>query len=395
MYYIIIKTKHTKKGETHMKHFKTIKSYDDPKTQYKALLKANHPDNGGDLETMKEINVEYGVLFHIWKDRQEKETGEQIKETAESTRRQFYTANGWEGSRYDSKLTLKEIAQIVRAYVKEKYPTYKFSVRTSYASMCQELHVDLKESPMQIYKAAEELDSDDRHEFWKKAERNGFWTLNSWNNEDFAAEYNRITSEHGNFYKVLNGITKAVAEDVDSFVKSYNYDDSDGMTDYFDVNFYYFGCCRNNGENVKVVPKTARIKNTKSELEKANSKTQNPISDTEITDSETEKAIPAPDADQTSTNTKKKGVINMTRNEIRVELKNLFNSILMSDESDEIDLIMELKGADLQEEVDYLRRLKDQAGQAERTVTDRDDFLKYRHRRETLVKILEIIYLYF
>ena len=38
-----------------MKHFKNIKSYDDLKTHYKALLKANHPDNGGDLEAMKEI----------------------------------------------------------------------------------------------------------------------------------------------------------------------------------------------------------------------------------------------------------------------------------------------------------------------------------------------------
>ena len=113
-----------------MKHFKNIKSYDDLKTQYKALLKANHPDNGGDLEAMKEINVEYDALFHIWKDRQEKETGEQIRETAEGTRRQFYTMNGWEGSRYDGNLSLKEIAKIVRAYVKEKYPLYKFSVRT-------------------------------------------------------------------------------------------------------------------------------------------------------------------------------------------------------------------------------------------------------------------------
>ncbi len=144
----------------------------------------------------------------------------------------------------------------------------------------------------------EELSDNDKLEFLKKANRNGYWTLNSWNDEEFAAEYNRITAEHGNFYKVLNEITKAVAEDVDGFVNSYNYDDCDGMTDYFDVNFYYFGCCRNNGENIKVVPKTARIKSAKSELKKANSRTEKPISGTEITDSEAEKAISAPDADQ-------------------------------------------------------------------------------------------------
>ena len=45
------------------KYFKSIKSYDDLKNQYKKLLKANHPDNGGDLEAMKEINVEYGLFY--------------------------------------------------------------------------------------------------------------------------------------------------------------------------------------------------------------------------------------------------------------------------------------------------------------------------------------------
>jgi hypothetical protein len=106
---------------------------------------------------MKEINVEYDALFPIWKNRREKETGEEIKETAASTRMDFYTQNGWSVSRYDGRLTLKEIAQIVRTYIKEKYPTCKFSVRTSYASMCQELHVSIKEFPEQMYKTGDDL----------------------------------------------------------------------------------------------------------------------------------------------------------------------------------------------------------------------------------------------
>lgn len=288
-----------------MKHFKNIKSYDDLKTQYKALLKANHPDNGGDLEAMKEINVEYDALFHIWKDRQEKETGEQIRETAEGTRRQFYTMNGWEGSRYDGNLSLKEIAKIVRAYVKEKYPLYKFSVRTSYASMCQELHVDLKESPVEIYKTAEELNSEDKHEFWKKAECCGFWTLTSWSKEEFAAEYKRITAEHGNFYKVLNEVTQSVVADVDGLVNSYNYSDCGGMTDYFDVNFYYFGCCQNNGASVQIVPKTARIKAKKSELKTHDSKPESTVSAPEIPVSEPENIVS--DTEKAQDDTQKAG----------------------------------------------------------------------------------------
>lgn len=255
-----------------MKHFKNIKSYDDLKNQYRGLLKANHPDNGGDLETMKEINVEYDALFHIWKDRQEKETGEKVEETAESTRRQFYTMFGWEGSRYDGSLTLKEISQIVRAYIKEKYPLYKFSVRTSYASMCQELHVTMKESPIEIYKTIDEFTNEDKSEFFRKAQHNGYWSLSCWNDTEFKAEYNRIVSEHGDFYKVMNEVTKAVVEDVDAFVHSYNYSDCDGMIDYFDVNFYYFGCCQNNGTSVSIVPKTPRIKNKKSEVKAESAK---------------------------------------------------------------------------------------------------------------------------
>lgn len=252
------------------KYFKNVKSYDDLKAQYKILLKANHPDNGGDLEVMKLINVEYDALFPIWKNRKEAETGTSVQETAASTRNKFYTEFGWEGSNHDFNRSLKEVAQIVRAYVKEKYPTYKFSVRTSYASMCQELHVELKESPIEIYKTYDELAEDDKYDLIRKMQRNSLFKLTSWNDEELKREFERIWAENGNFYKCLNEITQKVIKDVDGFVRSYNYSDCDGMIDYFDVDFYYFGCAQNNGMDIKVVPKTARISNKASKPEKAN-----------------------------------------------------------------------------------------------------------------------------
>lgn len=260
-----------------MKYFKNVNSYNELKKAYREFLKANHPDNGGDVEVIQAINVEYEALFPIWKNRQEKESGEIINETAAETRRKFYTQFGWEGSRYDCDLSLKEIAKIVRTYIKEKYPTYKFSVRIHYASMCQKLTVVLKESPIEIYKTAEEASEEDELAFIKKAERHGLWNLTSWTREVFESEYKKITEEHGNFYKIMNEATKAIIDDVDAFVNSYNYDDCDGMIDYFDVNFYYLGCCENNGENVKIVPKTARIKNKKSESKVAKEATSENI----------------------------------------------------------------------------------------------------------------------
>lgn len=46
-------------------YFKNVKSYEELKSQYKELLKSNHPDNGGDVEVMKEINIQYDALFMI------------------------------------------------------------------------------------------------------------------------------------------------------------------------------------------------------------------------------------------------------------------------------------------------------------------------------------------
>lgn len=250
-----------------MKYFKNVTSYEDLKNQYRGLLKANHPDNGGNEETMKEINIQYAALFQIWKNRQEAKTGEKVEETAESTRRAFYTAFGWEGSRYDGSLTLKEIAKIVRVYIKEKYPLYKFSVRTSYASMCQELHVDLSESPIEIYKPFDDLDLDD-------FQRIGKMIYPVYDTDNYLAFLNSSAEEkkaiidgyeYPNRAHVLNDITRAVIDDVDAFVRSYNYDDCDGQIDYFDVNFYYFGCCQDNGASVAIVPKTPRIKNQKAD----------------------------------------------------------------------------------------------------------------------------------
>lgn len=251
------------------KYFKNIKSLEDLKAQFRALARRNHPDVGGDVEVMKIINCEYDALFTIWKNIHEMKTGETTAETADSTRRRFYTQNGWEGHNHNWNRSLKEVAQIVRAYVKEKYPTYKFSVRTHYASMCQELTVELKESPIEIYKTYEDLTESDKNELLRIFKCNGLWHLNCWNENEQEIEFKKIWNNKGNCYKCLNETTKSVINDVDSFVKSYNYSDCDGMIDYFDVDFYYFGCVQNNGANIKIVPRTARLQTEK----KAASKT--------------------------------------------------------------------------------------------------------------------------
>lgn len=53
------------------KYFENISSLEALRKQYKELLKLHHPDNGGNLEVMQEINAEYDRLFKILKDQHE------------------------------------------------------------------------------------------------------------------------------------------------------------------------------------------------------------------------------------------------------------------------------------------------------------------------------------
>lgn len=246
-----------------MKYFTNCQTLDELKKEFRRLCMLHHPDRGGDTATMAAINAEYEALFPALKLAYNRTAETPTTETAASTRSEFYTANGWKGSNYEAGRSLKEIAQQVRKFVKEQFPTYKFSVRTSYASMCQELHVDIKEAPCKVYKDFEGLTWDEKHDLIRRMEYNHVFTLTSWNDAELKAEFDRIWAEHGDWYKCLSDQIKATTEAVDGYVNSFNYSDCDGMIDYFDVNFYYFGCCRDNGRGIQFVPRTARITATK------------------------------------------------------------------------------------------------------------------------------------
>ena len=241
-----------------MTYFKNVKSFEDLKEQFKALARKNHPDCGGDAEIMKAINAEYDTLFPIWKHRYNATAEEPTTETADSTRTHFYTQNGWAGSKYDSRRTTKEVAALVRAYVKEVYPTYKFSVRFSTASMCSEVHVELVNAPFEIYKKFEELTQEERFKVWQIAERNHWVEEFGCLDDEHMAILKKAYEEH-KFLKRYTEVIQSVMDDVDREVNSYRYDDSDGMIDYFSTNFYYFNVKLS--DKFKVVEKTARIKN--------------------------------------------------------------------------------------------------------------------------------------
>lgn len=52
-----------------MKWFQKVNNMDELREQYKKLLLKHHPDNGGELSAMQEINVEYDLVFDCLKDK--------------------------------------------------------------------------------------------------------------------------------------------------------------------------------------------------------------------------------------------------------------------------------------------------------------------------------------
>lgn len=50
-----------------MKYFTNCKTIEEAKKLYRRLAMENHPDRGGDLDTMKAINTEYDEFFNTFK----------------------------------------------------------------------------------------------------------------------------------------------------------------------------------------------------------------------------------------------------------------------------------------------------------------------------------------
>lgn len=123
----------------------------------------------------------------------------------------FYTQNGWAGSNYDSKLSTKEIAAKVRSYAKKHFPEFKFSVRSEWSMSTDSLYIELKSGPCVPF-----------IEGSRSAERGYMSTMS--NVKAWKAE---LTPE---VFAALNSVS--------NYASSFRYDDSDGMQDYFDTNFY-------------------------------------------------------------------------------------------------------------------------------------------------------------
>uniref|UniRef100_A0AB33IU96 J domain-containing protein n=1 Tax=Prevotella sp. GTC17253 TaxID=3236793 RepID=A0AB33IU96_9BACT len=189
-------------------HFTNIGSLAELKRAYRRLALQYHPDRGGDITIMQQINLEFGKLYAVWKDRRdvsEKLTGYE-NDYSDASAREYtefvYNEYRWRGRNYKGQ-RVPEIADLIRTWLRETYPRYRFSVtRDGYGSI-------------RIF-----LMSADFEPFAK----------------DSGIIYHDVNQYH--IDSVLTDRAREVMSNIRDFAMSYNYDNSDVMTDYFDTNFY-------------------------------------------------------------------------------------------------------------------------------------------------------------
>ena len=193
-----------------MTYFQNIHSLADLKKEYRRLALQHHPDKGGDTAIMQRVNTEFERLFDIWKDKPDisaTSTGYEYDHsgaTAKEYTEYVYNEYRWKGRNYKGQHA-PEIVEPLRAWLKDTYPGYRFSVRReNYHS----IHIRLMKADFEAFtKESGKVHGDVNH-------------------------YN-ISSDN-----TLTDRAKEVMQNVCDFVMSYNFDDSDPMTDYFHINFY-------------------------------------------------------------------------------------------------------------------------------------------------------------
>jgi len=204
-------------------YFKVCKTQEEAKKIYKKLALENHPDKGGDVDIMKEINAQFEVAFRIFPSISD--------EKMDTFKREFYTQNGWEGNRYQRGLSNKDIAKRVRMYVKSKYNDCRFSI-TSDSSV---INIKLTESPMDILVENSKLS--DYLDYLNRRSPRDNNTIENFTHSLTQGGHDFVYSHDSERY--MNPEVEDILKDIREFVMSYNYDFSDSQRDYFNCGFYF------------------------------------------------------------------------------------------------------------------------------------------------------------
>lgn len=192
-----------------MNYFQNVSCLSELKSQYRNLVLVNHPDKGGDTQTMQAINDAFAGLFQEFKDNKRTnnstsngyENDFNDARTASEYTEYVYSEYGWTGSNYFTHNRGK-IVVILREWLKKTYPQFSFTVnKNGYSSI--NIHVMTMD-------------------------------FCPWKDGNVRVGYK---PERGTDEK-LTERAQDVLNNIRNYMNSYNYDNSDIMTDYFDINFF-------------------------------------------------------------------------------------------------------------------------------------------------------------
>lgn len=181
-----------------------------------------------------------------------KEQLDKMEENGVKPMKHSYTGGGWEGTKYDSNLSTKEIAKNLNDYSKKQFPDVKLSRKTDYngidmyvMSSNKDMFVTDSDIDKMNFNDLEQVTRSNGFNWWAKDNVKDYNTNRSYSIDDvrkYAKESLNTTRNHdsnvsGNEW-YLSDYGKKVISGLNKEMNSYNYDDSDGMVDYFNTNFY-------------------------------------------------------------------------------------------------------------------------------------------------------------
>lgn len=214
---------------------------------------------------LKNMGYRWNKAKKCWYIKKSKlEETKEIKTGIKKEPRYNYTQGAWEGINYDSRLELKEIAKIVKKELKRIYPDFNFSITTELYSGGQSLHIYLMSGKRSVYETYENAlqyaysinsiyetnNGLSEYDIKLNEDRKKYLKKNIENMESIQVNHYYIDREY-ELTEEARTMLKTAKELADSF----NFNDSDGMIDYFHTNFYLYINVGKWNKNFEVIEK--------------------------------------------------------------------------------------------------------------------------------------------
>ena len=161
-----------------------------------------------------------------------------------------YTGYGWEGVNSKNGLSIVDTAKLIKQELKRLFPEATFSVTTEGNGYYQGLNVYLMKSTQNPYETYENIlasegfkdhlqrsvyyyygTTGEKAEYYEKQEKEAL-------KNRLDSKYSQINQYHIDSDYELSTYGKTILKYVKELLDSFNFDDSDGMIDYFHCGFY-------------------------------------------------------------------------------------------------------------------------------------------------------------